>query len=64
MVERLLTARDVETLGGVPLWLVYRDARSGALPSLRLGRLRRFRAMDVDVWLAQPETFSRWYSVR
>ncbi len=63
-MEPLLTARDVETFGGVPLWWVYRDARSGALPSIRIGRLRRFRRIDVEVWLAQPETSACWTRVR
>jgi excisionase family DNA binding protein len=54
-MESLLTARDIARLSGVSRSLIYRSARSGALPCIRIGRLRRFRADDVELWLARSE---------
>jgi excisionase family DNA binding protein len=54
-MESLLTARDVARLSGVSRSLIYRSAGTGALPSIRIGRLRRFRADDVELWLARSE---------
>jgi excisionase family DNA binding protein len=52
-MQSLLTAGDVARLASVPRRRVYQCARSGALPSIRIGRLRRFRPADVDLWLAK-----------
>jgi excisionase family DNA binding protein len=55
IMESLLTARDVARLAAVPRTLVYRSARDGSLASIRIGRTRRFRAADVETWLARSE---------
>jgi excisionase family DNA binding protein len=52
-MQPLLTAHDVSRLASVPRRRVYQCARTGTLPSVRIGRLRRFRATDVEAWLAK-----------
>jgi len=47
----LLNARQVGQLLGVPESWVYREARAGRLPHLRLGRYRRFRRTQIESWL-------------
>lgn len=54
----LLTDRDVATLLVVRPDTVRRWAARGELPSVRLGRLLRFRAEDVDRWIASHETIA------
>lgn len=50
---RLLTADDLAArLAVAPSW-VRAEARAGRLPSIRLGRYRRFLEADVDEWIAQ-----------
>ena len=48
----LLNARQVGLLLDVPESWVYREARAGRLPHLRLGRYRRFRRSQIEEWLA------------
>lgn len=48
----LLTADEVAERLKVPRSWVYRAARSGALPSVRCGRYRRFDEADVEAWIA------------
>jgi excisionase family DNA binding protein len=52
----LLTAQAVADRLGVPASWVYAEARAGRLPSVRLGRYRRFRAESVDAWIAGLES--------
>jgi excisionase family DNA binding protein len=52
-MQSLLTARDVARLASIPQRRVYQCARSCALPSIRIGRSRRFRAADVELWLVK-----------
>lgn len=47
-----LTADEVAGRLKVPRSWVYRAARSGALPSVRCGRYRRFDEADVEDWIA------------
>lgn len=49
--DRLLTAAEVAERLGVPETWVYRAARSGKLPSVKLGHYVRFRWSDVEAWL-------------
>ncbi len=48
----LLTADEVAERLKVQRSWVYRAARSGALPSVRCGRYRRFDEADVEDWIA------------
>jgi excisionase family DNA binding protein len=49
--NRLLTAEEVAAKLAVPESWVYRAARAGELPSVQLGRYRRFRWPDVERWM-------------
>lgn len=49
--ERLLKADEVSRLLGCHSQHVYRMAATGVLPSLKLGKWRRFRAADLAAWL-------------
>jgi excisionase family DNA binding protein len=53
--EPLLTAEDVARLLAVPRSSVYEYARRqhSPLPSITVGRHRRFYRSDVEVWLAE-----------
>jgi excisionase family DNA binding protein len=52
----LLTAEDVAQLLEVPPSWVYRRAREGALPAIRLGRYVRFDHAEVLRWLEEQKT--------
>ncbi len=51
--NRLLTAEEVAVKLAVPVSWVYRAARAGELPSVRLGRYVRFRWPDVVRWMEE-----------
>ena len=51
-VEPLLTVQDVARRLNVPVSWVYAHAESKELPSLKIGRYRRFRVVDLDEYLA------------
>lgn len=46
--DRLLTAGDVAAILNVKTSWVEEHAREGHIPSVELGRYRRFRRADVD----------------
>jgi len=56
--EPLLTADDVARLLRVPRSSVYEYARRRhrALPSVPIGRHRRFYRSDVEAWLSEQRT--------
>ena len=57
---RLLVAKDVAELLGVPASLVYAMARRGQLPTVRVGeRYVRFRAQAIADWISARETTVR-----
>jgi excisionase family DNA binding protein len=47
---RLLTAEDVAARWQVPKAQVYRHAREGRLPAVRIGRYYRFRLVAVEAF--------------
>lgn len=50
-MERLLTAPQVAQILGVhPNW-VWAEAKAGRIPSISIGRNRRFRSEDINDWL-------------
>jgi excisionase family DNA binding protein len=55
----LLTAEDVPQLLGVPKSGVYEQSREGRIPTVRLGRYRRYRREAIEAWVAQPESPAR-----
>lgn len=55
MTERLLTAAEVAGLLGVPKTWVYEQSRAGRIPTVTLGRYRRYRREAIEHWLADLE---------
>jgi len=51
VTERLLEAREVAELLNVPTGWVREHTRSGAIPSIELGRYRRYDRDDVLAWV-------------
>jgi excisionase family DNA binding protein len=52
----LLTAQEVAERLGVSKDWVWAQARAGAIPHVRLGRYRRFRAEAIEAWIVDLET--------
>ena len=50
MTGPILTAEELAEREKVPVSQIYRLARSGMLPSIRLGRYVRFRLADVEAF--------------
>lgn len=57
--DSLLTAEQVAHLLGVtPAW-VYAQSRSGGIPTVTLGRYRRYRREAIDAWVCRMEEGGR-----
>ena len=52
----LLTAGQVAEMLGVPTTWVYEQSRRGRIPTVTLGRYRRYRAEAIAEWVEQQET--------
>lgn len=55
MKESLLTAEQVAAVLGVPRSWVYEQSRAGRIPTVTLGRYRRYRREAIEAWVAQLE---------
>jgi len=55
MSGTLLTAEQVGKLLGVPTSWVYEQSRRGRIPTVTLGRYRRYRAEAIEEWLEELE---------
>jgi excisionase family DNA binding protein len=55
-VERLLDAKEIGELLGVPPSWVAREAREGRMPCLRLGKYVRFEFPAVEAWLVRQRS--------
>ncbi len=55
MTSSLLTASDVADLLGVPESWVYEQSRRGRIPTVTLGRYRRYRREAIEAWIAEIE---------
>lgn len=56
MAERLtVTAQEAATIIGVSESMVYKLAKTGALPTLRAGRRVLVRRADLFAWLQSPQ---------
>lgn len=55
MTGRLLTAAQVAEMLGVPTTWVYEQSRRGSIPTVTLGRYRRYRAEAIAQWVEQQE---------
>ena len=59
VVAPLLTAAEVGALLGVPASWVYEQSRLGRIPTVTLGRYKRYRREAIEVWLMELEMPSR-----
>jgi len=55
MTESLLTAEQVANALGVPRSWVYEQSRAGRIPTIRLGRYRRYRREAIEAWVRELE---------
>ena len=55
----LLTAEDVAELLGVTVAWVYAQSRSGRIPTVNLGRYRRYRREAIEAWIRTIESPTR-----
>jgi excisionase family DNA binding protein len=53
--EQLLTVHDVSRRWQVPVSWAYLKAETGELPHVKLGRYLRFRAEDIETYLAAQQ---------
>jgi len=51
----LMTAEEVGALLGVPRYWVYAQSRPGWIPTVTLGRYRRYRPEAIAAWVAVVE---------
>jgi excisionase family DNA binding protein len=51
----LLTADQVAELLGVPKTWVYEQSRAGRIPTVTLGRYRRYRREAIEAWVREIE---------
>ena len=51
----LLTAAQVAQLLGVPVSWVYEQSRRGLIPTVTLGRYRRYRLEAIEAWVEEIE---------
>jgi excisionase family DNA binding protein len=59
MSEPLLTADQVARMLGNPKTWVYEQSRKGRIPTVTLGRYRRYRAEAIVSWLERLEEGER-----
>lgn len=52
----LLTAEQVGKRLGVPTSWVYEQSRMGRIPTVTLGRYRRYRPEAIDAWIEDVES--------
>ena len=56
--RELLTAEEVAQLLGMGVDWVWAQTRAGHIPSISLGRYRRYRRQTIDQWLQELEAQS------
>ena len=59
MSGSLMTAKEVGRLLGVPASWVYEQSRSGRIPTVNLGRYRRYRREAIEAWVEEMEAPGR-----
>ena len=55
MSRSLMTATEVAELLGVPVSWVYAQSRRGGIPTVTLGRYRRYRVDAIEAWVQELE---------
>jgi excisionase family DNA binding protein len=58
MSGSLMTAAEVARMLGVPTSWVYEQSRRGRIPTVTLGRYRRYRRDAVEAWIEELEAES------
>lgn len=57
VLDKRLTAAQVAEMLGVNVHTIYKWARTGRIPCIKLGRHRmRFKLSDLERWLTQQTT--------
>jgi excisionase family DNA binding protein len=51
----LMTAGEVGAMLGVPASCVYAQSRLGRIPTVTLGRYRRYRRSAIEAWVTELE---------
>lgn len=64
MTGPLLTADQVAELLSVPKTWVYEESRKGRIPTVTLGRYRRYRREAIEAWVEEMEGNARATVVR
>ena len=64
MTDSLLTASEVADLLGVPVSWVYEQSRRGRIPTVTLGRYRRYRRDAIERWIVGIEEGSTPLTLR
>ena len=59
VARSLMSAGDVAELLGVPASWVYEQSRRGRIPTVTLGRYRRYRREAIEAWIAGLELEAR-----
>jgi len=54
--KKYLSAREVKEVYGISRWTAYLWAIQGKLPSIKVGKLRRFEVAALDQFMKQHET--------
>jgi excisionase family DNA binding protein len=54
--QKLLTADEVAELLGMTTSWVYAASRKGELPTVKLGRYRRYRREAIERWIEEQES--------
>jgi excisionase family DNA binding protein len=52
----LMTAQDVADMLTIPISWVYRASREDEIPTVKIGRYRRFRREAVEAWIVEQES--------
>lgn len=60
LTAMLLTAKEVGELLGVPASWVYEQSRLGRIPTVTLGRYKRYRREAIETWLREREIPARF----
>ena len=55
IADKLLTAQEVAEMLVVPRSWVYEQSRNGRIPTVTLGRYRRYRRAAIEAWIAELE---------
>ena len=53
VLEPYLTPQDVAKLLAVPISWVYAQSERGKLPSIKIGKYRRFEPLKIQQWLEE-----------